>query len=1657
MANDLTLSVTLTGDGRQLTGTLRNAQGEVREFGGITEREGGRATRALDSTGRQAQTVTGHLNTMRTMALGAMTALVGMAGGFSLRRVIGETAEFQDSILGLQAVSGATVGQIAQLEQQARSLGATSMHSAKQAADAQRFLAQAGFDVNEVLAATPGVLNLATAGQMDLAQAADIASNVLGGMRMEVDQLNRVNDVLAETSARSNTNITQLGEAFSFAGPFAASASISIETTSAAIGVLSDAGLQASRAGTGLIGIIRQLSNVTPQAAGVLADYGLTVEDVNIEAHGLETVLERIRDANMSTADAFAIFGSEAGAAAQILAAGAGRVREFTTELENAEGATSRMAQIIGSGLTGSIRGFNSMLSESILQLGEGGIGGAFELVIDNATGVLAAYNGMLPALAEANDLTDEQVRRIEMLVSGVDLLKDALIVTTGIMAGRYVGAIAASQTALTAKSAIAATTTGTLNLLTGATSRQTVANNVMAASARGAAGAIALVGGPAGAAVIAVGALYYFREELGLVDVAAQDATNALDANSDAIRDGTAAAMDASYDNLISSLEAVSLQAQEAMAQLVELEARQAFYENSHQGVADSLNGAIGDQAQVLEGLWERQVKLRTAIKENRAARESATRADSTATAVMNEMTVTADALTESTARQTVTTREAAKEVTTLAASYEDLLDRLNPNRRAARQYAQDLGVLNLAFATGRMSAVQYMQAMGLLHESFQEAQRESEELATTVGAEADRMATLWTRQLERMDDASVDMWRSFLDGSEDAFGSFRRLALDTLAEVIHAFTTRQITASFGVNANGGGMPGAAPGGGFGISPGSISNAWNAVQNGFGNIQWSGAGGAQAYGGSGWLSAANTQTGLWGGSMQNFSGMQGLAGAGAGFAGSYAGTKIGESLFGKKAGSSYGATGGALVGTYFGGPLGAAIGGAIGGALDAAFGSGKSDPRLNISTYGDRSSFSHDSVATGAFGTVGFGKGTRRSDELFGGIPEEREFLAALAASDDLLASLARSPEELNKMASAVQGVHLSASGVDGIMEQLSNRTVAAVSALDGDFGAFVASLGTDVETIVARTQNAVAALNVMGAASERLNLQFDTSAQGALRAADNIAQFAGGVEQLNQLQNSYYQAYFSDAERAANLQRDLTQTLGQMGYTLPATHEGFRALVEQQDRMTESGQRQYVQLLQLAGGFDELQTMLARTGETASVTTGALRSAQDIARERERLERQVLTLEGNILELRRRDLDALDESNRPLQRHVWALQDEADAAKAAERAVADVSREVERSFSTLMGGVQNAYKALTQSISNEQAILRSAYDETTQRINANISTIQDAISASVRTARSLTSTLDTMMQRELGQAESRREAQSYLQSVLASGGLGDPAMLDKALTAVAEPSAGLYGSFESYQRDFWTTANVIDQLNDRADGQLTTEQRSLAALERQLVTAERQFNSEMSRLDNLLAAETAQLEAIFGQQTWLETINGSVLSLSDALAALGVSSRTAAPRSNAQVKEAAGHIASTTTGGWNEKDSAIGWAAINAGVTSAQLAASIGKSQQYVLDRAQQLGLPKFRDGGIASGPDSGYPVELHGTEAVIPLKNGPIPLQITGGGDAELLREIRRLNDRIARLEVELKEGNSISRGIADHTSKAAREVERQRHERQQEALA
>lgn len=320
---------------------------------------------------------------------------------------------FDTALKGLQATTRATAADMAKLEAQARQLGATSKFSATEAAEAQRFLAMAGFDTNKILASTPSVLKLATAGEISLAQAADMASNALGGMQLPVEELDRVIDVMAEAASSANTNISELSEALSYAAPLAATAGVEVEELAAVIGALSDSGIKSSRAGTGVIGIIRQLSNITPQAAEAISKYGITLDDVNIKANGLTAVMKTLRDANLDSQDAFKIFGSEAAAAGLIVSSYSEKVQTMTERYRNAKGSANEMANIMAGSLSAGALGLSSALQEVALQIGDAGVAGGMKEAMTAATGFVHVFTGMLPEFAAANNLTADYVSNL--------------------------------------------------------------------------------------------------------------------------------------------------------------------------------------------------------------------------------------------------------------------------------------------------------------------------------------------------------------------------------------------------------------------------------------------------------------------------------------------------------------------------------------------------------------------------------------------------------------------------------------------------------------------------------------------------------------------------------------------------------------------------------------------------------------------------------------------------------------------------------------------------------------------------------------------------------------------------------------------------------------------------------------------------------------------------------------------------------------------------------------------------------------------------------------------------------------------------------------------------------------------------------------------
>jgi TP901 family phage tail tape measure protein len=311
---------------------------------------------------------------MGTTLSASLTAPIVGLGALSLKTA----GDYQLAMNRVRAVSGATGDDFVALQNQAKDLGRTTQFTASQAADAMGFLAMAGFKANEVLGAMPGTLQLAASAQIDLGQAADIVSNILTGYGMEVEQLGRVNDVLVKSFTSANTDLTQLGVAFKYAGPVAKSAGIEFEEAAAALGLMGNAGIQASMAGTSLRGAVVRLLKPTAEVNKALGQIGLTADELSDGNGGLRPlvdIVELLEERGANTAQMMAIFGLRAGPAMEALVSqGSSALRELTHELENAGGTAETIAGVQMEGFNGSLLKMKSAWEGVLISFAESGI-----------------------------------------------------------------------------------------------------------------------------------------------------------------------------------------------------------------------------------------------------------------------------------------------------------------------------------------------------------------------------------------------------------------------------------------------------------------------------------------------------------------------------------------------------------------------------------------------------------------------------------------------------------------------------------------------------------------------------------------------------------------------------------------------------------------------------------------------------------------------------------------------------------------------------------------------------------------------------------------------------------------------------------------------------------------------------------------------------------------------------------------------------------------------------------------------------------------------------------------------------------------------------------------------------------------------------------
>jgi TP901 family phage tail tape measure protein len=307
--------------------------------------------------------------TSQTAALkGALGAL---GGAFIAREAVRTLASFGQEMSTVAAVTGATGAEFEALTERAKNLGATTRFTASQAAAAMTNLARAGFSVSETMETVGDTLLLAQAGALDLETAASITAATLRGFRLETDQAGRVTDVLAKAANSANTTVEQLGEGMKFVAPVAAGLGVSLEETTAAMTALSDAGLQATLAGTGLRRTLSELESPSSKTKKLLRQLGLEAEEYRVSQVGLTEALKRLKEAGVDTGLALELFGDRGGPSFEIMSSNIPKVEEMTKKLKNARGETKRIADIMDDNLNGALLRVKSAIESVILSFGK--------------------------------------------------------------------------------------------------------------------------------------------------------------------------------------------------------------------------------------------------------------------------------------------------------------------------------------------------------------------------------------------------------------------------------------------------------------------------------------------------------------------------------------------------------------------------------------------------------------------------------------------------------------------------------------------------------------------------------------------------------------------------------------------------------------------------------------------------------------------------------------------------------------------------------------------------------------------------------------------------------------------------------------------------------------------------------------------------------------------------------------------------------------------------------------------------------------------------------------------------------------------------------------------------------------------------------------
>ena len=344
-----------------------------------------------------------------------ITTVIGGVGVAAVKTA----ADFDSAMSQVAAVSGATGKDFDALRSKAREMGSKTKFSATEAAEAMNYMAMAGWKTEDMLGGIEGVMNLAAASGEDLATTSDIVTDALTAFGLSAKDSGHFADILAAASSNANTNVSMMGETFKYCAPIAGALGFSAEDTAEAIGLMANAGIKSSQAGTALRTIMNNLAGDVKISGKAIGDVTIATTNADGSMRDLSDILADCRSAfgNLTESEKAQAAESLVGKNAMsgflaLMNAGEGDIEKLSSAIDNCDGSAEKMAMTMQDNLAGQLTILKSQLQELAISFGD--------ILMPAIRSIVSKLQGFVDKLNGMDEGTKRTIVTIALLVASI-------------------------------------------------------------------------------------------------------------------------------------------------------------------------------------------------------------------------------------------------------------------------------------------------------------------------------------------------------------------------------------------------------------------------------------------------------------------------------------------------------------------------------------------------------------------------------------------------------------------------------------------------------------------------------------------------------------------------------------------------------------------------------------------------------------------------------------------------------------------------------------------------------------------------------------------------------------------------------------------------------------------------------------------------------------------------------------------------------------------------------------------------------------------------------------------------------------------------------------------------------------------------------------